>query len=242
MCGLHDQGRNACPAIRSTFDPPLPSHVHPTSLGSSTQNGAKSGLKYCIHPIYIFKLPLYSGFKFRFNGFKGRMHGFGMKFGRSCFGWPGRTFKIQMRRLEMEHVSVESERGFFGLSKKGLSRLFFLFAILGVIASGGGSALADQMKVEDAYIAQRIAEAKTAQDHEAIAAYYRLQASKAGAEIKLHEKMKDSYRFNSQHAPYMKSHKRYCDSMIRAYTQIKEDDEALAEEHEQMAKELLKKQ
>ena len=142
----------------------------------------------------------------------------------------------------MEHVSVENERGLLGFSKKWVSGLFFLFAILGVIASGGGSALAGQMKVEDAYVAQRIAEAKTAQDHEAIAAYYRLQASKADAEIRLHEKMKDSYRLNSQHPPYMKSHLRYCDSMIRAYTQIKEDDEALAEEHEQMAQELLKKQ
>ena len=84
----------------------------------------------------------------------------------------------------MEHVSVENERGLLGFSKKWVSGLFFLFAILGVIASGGGSALAGQMKVEDAYVAQRIAEAKTAQDHEAIAAYYRLQASKADACMK----------------------------------------------------------
>lgn len=142
----------------------------------------------------------------------------------------------------MEYVSIGKAKVFSGFFGKWASLLFFSLVLTGIFVSVQGVALAGQAQVDNADLAQKIEKAKTAQDHEALAAYYRLKAREADAQIKLHQKMRKAYMMPGQHMPYRKPHMRYCDNMIRSYTQIMQDDEALAEEHEQIARELSKKQ
>jgi hypothetical protein len=114
--------------------------------------------------------------------------------------------------------------------------LYLLLGLLILTAQGGSLALAESITSEN--IAQRITDAKTPADHEAIAAYYRSQAAEADTKIKVHEKMKQSYRAFDKSAHYERWHRWYCDSLINLSRTAKNDYEALAEEHEHIAEAL----
>jgi hypothetical protein len=111
--------------------------------------------------------------------------------------------------------------------------LSLVLGLLILIGQGGSVALAEPITHEN--IVQRITDAKTPADHEAIAAYYRAEAAAAEAKMKEHEKMKQAYRSIGKSAPYANRHRRYCESLISSNREVKDDYEALAEEHERIA-------
>jgi hypothetical protein len=90
--------------------------------------------------------------------------------------------------------------------------------------------------ITDDNVAERVASAQTAADHEALAAYFDSQAAAAAAKIKLHEKMLTSanQKISGKSAASWEMH---CKSMIRSYKEAQKEAEALAEAQRGMAKE-----
>jgi hypothetical protein len=114
--------------------------------------------------------------------------------------------------------------------------LYLFLGLLILTAQWGSVAVAETVTSEN--IAQRITDAKTPADHEAIAVFYRAQAAEADTKIKAHEKMKQSYRAFDKSSHYERWHRWYCDSLINSSRTTKNDYEALAEEHEHIAEAL----
>jgi hypothetical protein len=112
----------------------------------------------------------------------------------------------------------------------------YLFLGLLILTAQWTVALAETITSEN--IAQRITDAKTPADHEAIAAYYPAETTAVEARIKVHEKMKQSYRSIDKSSHYERWHRWYCDSLISSSRTAKNDYEALAEEHEHIAEAL----
>ena len=85
-------------------------------------------------------------------------------------------------------------------------------------------------------IEQKIAAAKTAADHEAIAAHFDKEAKAADAKAKYHAEMGAAYRkvggalIEKQHAD------QHCDALKAAYESIAKQNAALAEGHRAQAK------
>ena len=86
---------------------------------------------------------------------------------------------------------------------------------------------------------EKITSAKTANDHKAIAAYYRAEAAKAQAKITEHQEMTEVYRkagfgtvSKSPNAPGTIEH---CNHLVKTYQSLAESLEMMAKEHEAMA-------
>lgn len=84
-------------------------------------------------------------------------------------------------------------------------------------------------------VAPRVAAAKTAQDHEELAAYFRSQAAAMAEDAKRHEAMQKSYDWGwGVTKEVMRNH---CESLIASNHKAEQAFEALAQEHEKLAKE-----
>ncbi len=82
---------------------------------------------------------------------------------------------------------------------------------------------------------ESIAAAKTAEEHEAIATYFKGKADDARAQVKAHEGMLKAYgRWGS--GKEKGHHANHCKDAIKSYENIAKDYDALAKEHETMAK------
>jgi hypothetical protein len=82
-----------------------------------------------------------------------------------------------------------------------------------------------------------ISTAKTAADHEAIAARYESDATAARAEAAGHRKMAESYR-KVGGAVIEKLHlDAHCEKLAKSYDETAQQNEALAKAHREMAKE-----
>jgi hypothetical protein len=85
-------------------------------------------------------------------------------------------------------------------------------------------------------VAQRVAAAKTAQDHEELAAYFRSQAAARAEDVKRHEAMLKSYDWGwGVTKEVMRNH---CQSLIASDRKAQQAFEALAQEHEKLVKEV----
>ena len=84
-------------------------------------------------------------------------------------------------------------------------------------------------------VAQLVAEAKTPEEHEALATYFRGEAAANAAKVKQHEAMIASYK-KTGGRPYQ-LWKQHCDTLIHSYRQAQQENEKLAAEHEKLAKE-----
>lgn len=83
-------------------------------------------------------------------------------------------------------------------------------------------------------VAARVSAAKTAADHEAIAAYYRAQAAEDAKQVKHHEAMLKAYdNVAGVSKEIMRQH---CQRLITSYRQAQEAFEGLAAEQEKLAK------
>ena len=90
--------------------------------------------------------------------------------------------------------------------------------------------------VTDENLDASLAAAKTAADHEAIAAYYQDQAKKALGQVKSHQKMEKIYERWAKST----EHGVHCKRLIQTYEALAKDYEALAKDHQAMAKSLSK--
>lgn len=90
----------------------------------------------------------------------------------------------------------------------------------------------------DEDIAQMLQSAKTAADHEAIAAYYTREADSAKAKVDLHRKMGEIVKRQGG-AGVAKWHMdEHCDELVREFESAAKQYSALAEAHRSWAKEL----
>ncbi len=106
-----------------------------------------------------------------------------------------------------------------------------LWTILGILTLP--SATAEEPITADT-VAQRVATAKTPQDHEALAAYFSSQAAAMAADAKRHEAMLNSYDWSwGVTKETMRSH---CESLIASDRKAQQAFEALAQEHKKLAK------
>jgi len=94
-------------------------------------------------------------------------------------------------------------------------------------------------------IAKLIDEAKTASDHERIAAYYENEAKEAKAKVDRHKFESMAYERNNQGIvePYftMLSSWEHCQKMIREYEEVMDDATYLAKQHRAIAANLRSK-
>lgn len=108
-------------------------------------------------------------------------------------------------------------------------------ALVAVMATGLAlpnfrAAAADEMNIE-----QRISTAKTAADHEAIAAYYEEQAKAARAKVEQHKRMSADYKKAGGSIAKTHLHE-HCDGLVAIYNSAAKQYDALAATHRQMAK------
>lgn len=89
--------------------------------------------------------------------------------------------------------------------------------------------------VTDANVAAAIAAAKTSQDYEALAAYFRAQATAAGEEVQLHQAMLQSWEkaVSIKGREHMLTH---CRNLIDSYRKQQKESESLARQYDSMAK------
>lgn len=88
-------------------------------------------------------------------------------------------------------------------------------------------------------IAQMVANAKTAADHDAIAQYYERDEAQAKAEAETHRKLAETYKkFTPEVRPgtEWKNMAGHCEEMARHYDAVAKDDAALAAAHHAEAK------
>jgi hypothetical protein len=110
----------------------------------------------------------------------------------------------------------------------------FLTALaFAALSSVAAMAIADE--VTESNVADRIAAAKTAQDHDAVAKFFRSEATAAGEKVKLHEAMLGSWT-KSVAGKSLEQMRRHCQDIIAASKKVQKDYEALANEHEKLAK------
>jgi hypothetical protein len=113
---------------------------------------------------------------------------------------------------------------------QGAVAIGFITAVLGLAAFA--TRAAEQMDME-----KMVTGAKTAADHEQLAAEYDRQAAEAKAEADTHRKMAAAYR-KAGGALISKLHfDQHCDALVRSYTAAAKEYEALAKAERQMAKE-----
>jgi len=104
------------------------------------------------------------------------------------------------------------------------------FAALLVLTVSGTAVRAE---VTDANVDASVAAAKTAADHDALAAYFTAKSKEALANVEMHKKMAGA--FSGKAASSWEAH---CNSLIKSFQQQSEDYAALAKEQAAMAKAL----
>ena len=86
---------------------------------------------------------------------------------------------------------------------------------------------------------QKILSAKTAEDHKAIAAYYRAEVAKAQAKVTEHQEMAEAYRKTgigtASKIPNSPGTIEHCNQLVKTYQSLAETLAMMAKEHEAMA-------
>ena len=89
---------------------------------------------------------------------------------------------------------------------------------------------------EEMSIDKMIATAKTASDHEAIANYYKQQATDARSKVAMHQKMAEQYSMSGIGNQATKTHfHQHCEALVRSYQTQANEFDALAKAHRDMA-------
>lgn len=119
---------------------------------------------------------------------------------------------------------------------------FLLVAVLSLTTLGAMSpARGDDTnpKLTSKQLRILIASAKTPEDHQKLAAYYRDMAAEAKANAAEHEKILAAYNQNPSTHPPAKAAggpAEHCRTLIRLYNDEAKEDLAMADQHDQMAK------
>ncbi len=117
--------------------------------------------------------------------------------------------------------------------------------VIGMITLAGLTALTTGMiaptqavaadAVTDANVAAAIAAAKTQQDHDAIAAYFRAQAAAEADKVKLHEAMLKSWE-KTVSGRSLEVMRRHCNDLIASFRKMQKSYEMMAQQEEKMGK------
>ena len=123
------------------------------------------------------------------------------------------------------------------------NRTMLILLGLTVMAFASPLAPAAQASLTRKELNALISSARTPQDHERLAAYYRNQAQLAKENQAEHEEMLRRYHENPTTHRFTKSPspEDHCHALIRIYGEEAQQDTALAEYHEKMAKDLSAK-
>ncbi|MBZ5693800.1 MAG: hypothetical protein LAN36_00415 [Acidobacteriia bacterium] len=119
---------------------------------------------------------------------------------------------------------------------------FLLVAVMSLATLGTMSqARGDETgsKLTSKQLRSLIASAKTSEDHQKLAAYYRDMAAEAKANAAEHEKILAAYNQNPSTHPPAKAAggpAEHCRTLIRLYNDEAKEDLAMADQHDQMAK------
>jgi hypothetical protein len=113
---------------------------------------------------------------------------------------------------------------------------FAVVTVLGmVVAITSPFALDAKEKVSKRALKEMIAGAKTAADHQAIAAYYNAEAAKARAKAAEHDEMAGWYRKAGEGTMKIPYAPGTIEGLVKDYTSTADNLTALAKEHEAMA-------
>ncbi len=104
--------------------------------------------------------------------------------------------------------------------------LFALLAIPGLVSAGP--------PVTDSDVAERIAQAKTKGDHQALATYFSAKAAEAGKTVELHEKMLASIK-RWESGKSQAYHDVHCRALVRSARETQAEYKDLADEHARLA-------
>jgi hypothetical protein len=115
-----------------------------------------------------------------------------------------------------------------GVIRAGFVVLALVVSLAWLAPASGGEITADN-------VAQYAASAKTAADYQALAAFYRSQASGQEKRVKEHEAMLAS--LEKQSGKTYQNLKAHCESIIGASRKLQKDYEAMGAEYEKLAKE-----
>ena len=113
--------------------------------------------------------------------------------------------------------------------------------LVAVLMLGAASTLrsAPAEAVTSKNVDKKIMAAKTAEDHKAIAEYYRAEAGKAKVKMSEHEKMAEAYRkagFGTvSKIPNSPGTIEHCNRLVQTYKSLAEMLEMMAKDHEAMA-------
>lgn len=119
---------------------------------------------------------------------------------------------------------------------------FLLVAVLSLTTLGAMSpARGDDTnpKLTSKQLRSLIANAKTPEDHQKLAAYYRDMAAEAKANAAEHVKALEAYHQNPSSHPAAKAAggpEAHCRTLIRLFNDEAKEDLAMADQHDQMAK------
>ncbi|HEV3481127.1 MAG TPA: hypothetical protein VGR97_02245 [Candidatus Acidoferrales bacterium] len=119
---------------------------------------------------------------------------------------------------------------------------FLLLALLSLTMLGATSPVRGQEtspKLTSKQVRSLIATAKTPEDHQKLAAYYRDKAAEAKANAAEHERILAAYNQNPSTHPAAKAAggpTEHCRTLIRLFNDEAREDLAMAGEHDQMAK------
>lgn len=107
-----------------------------------------------------------------------------------------------------------------------------------VVLSGYLRAVVEEEQITTKKLRPLISEAKTAADHEELAEYFRGQASQAEEMIKYHEDMMNMYVLQKRFPQSVEWMRNHCQKLIDTYQDLQIQNEQMAKEHLQIAKEM----
>lgn len=112
------------------------------------------------------------------------------------------------------------------------ARFLKQFALAGVTAAALFIAAPSYAEVTDQDLVEKVAAAQTSADHLEIATYYRGLADASAAKVKLHQRMRTTMSTGKGGATWHG----HCASLIQAYKNAEKEAQAMAQEHEALAK------
>ena len=110
--------------------------------------------------------------------------------------------------------------------------IFVTAAALAVLMGIGGASVVHAATITDDNVATAVAEAKTVEDHQALAAFFTAKSKAALAEVENHQKMSKSLGGGKQATGW----EAHCHSLIKTFQAQAADYAALAKEQEALAK------
>jgi hypothetical protein len=113
-------------------------------------------------------------------------------------------------------------------AKRRFTLTLTVVAVLGIMMF---VSLPEGIAGEGESIAQKVRDAKTPADHQAIAAFFEKEAQAAQQEAKLHGQLQDTYAERPD-MPMMVSH---CEMLVKHYQEIAKELKTMAEMHKKMA-------